>query len=194
MKHSSPLFSLRLVLVIATGLCAVPTGSRAQGAVATISGVQAGSVFDYTILLQNTGSTVLNSFWYAWTTSGNNLPSVPTSPANTLGWTNTVFGNSIKWVNSTATALAPGQFGTFTFVSTATPTQITTTPSGQSVAYVNGISFTQNNPGDSTPVFSPTLAAAPEPSALGLLAAGLFAGIGWAGRSAICLIFKTGRK
>ena len=145
MNHLSPLFSLRLVLVLAASLIAVPTASRAQGAVATISGVQAGSVFDYTILLQNTGSTLLNSFWYAWTTSGNNLPSIPTSPANTLGWANNVSGNSIKWINSAGTALAPGQFGTFTFVSTATPAQVTTAPSGGSVAYVNGITFTQNN-------------------------------------------------
>jgi hypothetical protein len=83
--------------------------------------------------------------------------------------------NSIQWVNSTGTALAPGQSGTFTFVSTATPSAITTPPSGESVAYVNGITFTENNPGDSTSVFSPTLVVAPEPSSVSLLMGGLIA-------------------
>ena len=177
MKNVSKLLSIRVALVVAAGLAASTTSSLAQGATATISDVAAGGgVFDYTILLQDTGSTSLNSFWYAWTTSGNNLPlgHNPTRAANTLGWANDLDGNSIQWVNSTGTALAPGQSGTFTFVSTATPSAITTSPSGESVAYVNGITFTQDNPGDSTPVFSPTLVAAPEPSPVSLLTAGLF--------------------
>jgi len=45
---------------------------------------------------------------------------------------------------------------------------------GESVAYVGGIDFSQNSPGDSTPIFAPTLVAAPEPSSLGLMVAGLF--------------------
>jgi hypothetical protein len=177
------LFSICLALAVAAGLAASTTSSQAQGAIATISGVQAGGVFDYTILLQNTGSTTLNSFWYGWTIGVFNLPATPTSPANSLGWGNTVSGNSIMWANSTGSALAPGQFGTFTFVSTSTPTQITTSPSGESVAYVNGITFSENLPGDSTPVFSPTLAV-PEPSSLGLLATGLFVLAGWFRQSA----------
>jgi hypothetical protein len=178
MKNVSKLLSLRLALAlaVAAGLAASTTSSHAQGATATISDVAAGGgVFDYTILLQDTGSTSLNSFWYGWTTSGNNLPSNPTGAGNTLGWASDLDRNSIQWVNSTGTALAPGQSGTFTFVSTATPSAITTPPSGESVAYVNGITFTENNPGDSTSVFSPTLVVAPEPSSVSLLMGGLIA-------------------
>jgi len=178
MKNVSKLLSIRVALAVAAGLAASTTSSHAQGATATISDVAAGGgVFDYTILLQDTGSTSLNSFWYGWTTSGNNLPvgHNPTTAANTLGWANTLDGNSIKWINSSGTALAPGQSGTFTFVSTATPSAITSSPSGESVAYVNGITFTENNPGDSTSVFSPTLVAAPEPSSVSLLMGGLIA-------------------
>ena len=178
MKNVSKLLSLRLALAlaVAAGLAASTTSSHAQGATATISDVAAGGgVFDYTILLQDTGSTSLNSFWYGWTTSGNNLPSNPTGAGNTLGWASDLDRNSIQWVNSTGTALAPGQSGTFTFVSTATPSAITSSPSGESVAYVNGITFTENNPGDSTSVFSPTLVAAPEPSSVSLLMGGLIA-------------------
>ena len=179
--------SLQLAFAVAAGLAASIASVHAQGAMATISDVPAGSAFDYTVILQNTGSTSLNSFWYGWTTSGNNLPvgHNPTTAANTLGWADTLDGNSIEWVNSTGTTLAPGQSGTFTFVSTATPSAITTSPSGESVAYVNGITFTENNPGDSTPVFSPTLVAAPEPSAVSLLTAGLFGLAGLSGWRAV---------
>jgi hypothetical protein len=167
--------SIRLAIAVAAALGASAVSSRAQGAFATISDVAAGGgVFDYTITLTNPGSDTfnLNSFWYGWTTSGNNLPSNPSNAGNSLGWANILSANSIKWVNSSGTALAPGQSGTFTFDSTTTPSAITTLPSGKSVAYVNGITFTQNNPGDSTAVFSPTLVAAPEPSSVGLFFVG----------------------
>jgi PEP-CTERM motif len=184
MKYLLKLTSLRIALIIAASLAASTTSSRAQGATATISGVQNGAVYNYTITLKDTGATVLNSFWYGWTTGGNNLFSTPTSPASSLGWGSSVSGASIRWVNSTGTALASGLSGTFTFASTATPAQITTSPSGQSVAYVNGIDNTQNSPDSSTPVFSPTLVTVPEPSTLGLLASGIFVLAGLFRRSA----------
>jgi hypothetical protein len=49
---------------------------------------------------------------------------------------------------------------------------MTTSPAGQSVAYVNGIDFSQGSPGSSTPVFSPALVPAPEPSTVALFAVG----------------------
>src|SRR5664279_2408226 len=106
------------------GLLASAVSSHAQGAIATISGVAASGGFDYTILLTDTGSGNLNSFWYGWTASGNNLPSVPSGPTNSLGWNNTVFGNSIEWVNSSGTALTPGHSGTFFYHSTSSPAAI----------------------------------------------------------------------
>ena len=132
-----------------------------------------GGTYDYTITLQNTGAFNLNSFWYGWIQFLNDLPSVPTNPGNLLGWANTVSGNSIMWANSTGTALAPGQSGIFTFESTSTPAEMTAGIAGESVAYVGGIDFSQGVPGDSTGIFAPTLVAAPEPSSLGLLLAGL---------------------
>jgi hypothetical protein len=68
--------------------------------------------------------------------------------------------------------LTPGNSGTFSFFSTSTPALITTLPHGQSVAYVNGIDFSQGVAGSSTSAFSPTLVAAPEPSSVALLAVG----------------------
>jgi hypothetical protein len=162
-----------LALVVAAGLAASTVSSQAQGAMATISDVAAGGGnFDYTLTLKNTGTQSLSSFWFGWTTSGNNLPSDPTSAANSLGWANNLDGNSIQWINSSGTALAAGQSATFTFVSTSSLSAITTSPSGESVAYVGGIDFSQGHAGDSTPLYSPTIAPVPEPSSMGLVATG----------------------
>lgn len=175
-----------LTLAITALLAAVST-TQAQTATATISDVAAGGgVFDYTILLQNTGTTSLNSFWYGWTLGGNNLPSNPSNAGNSLSWANTLDGNSIMWQNSTGTALAAGQTASFTFQSTSTISQITSGSSGESVAYVHTIDFSQDSPGDSTPVFSPTIAPVPEPSTLGLAAVGLSMLAGF-GRRLTCL-------
>ena len=182
MNNIPKLISTRLALAVAAGLVASTVSSHAQSASATISDVLVGSTYDYTISLKNTGTLSLNSFWYGWIQFQNDLPSNPTLPANSLGWVNTLSGNSIQWVNSTGTALAPGQSGTFTFDSTSTPAQMTAGIAGESVAYVGGIDFSQNSPGDSTGIFAPTLVAAPEPSSLGLLLTGL---------SAAFLIFRV---
>jgi hypothetical protein len=169
---------LALALAAAAGLATSAATSHAQSATATISGVAAsGGVFDYTITLHNTGTTSLDSFWYAWTLSGNNLSAAITTPGSSLGWIDTALeGNtSISWEGNSGNALAVGQSATFTFDSTETPSVITISPSGESVVYVSGIgpnTFGQNSPGSASPVFSPTLVAAPEPSTMGLVAAG----------------------
>ena len=156
-------------------LAASTIPSYAQSAVATISEVTGtGGNFDYTITLKNTGTQNLNSFWYGWTLSGNNLPSNPSNAGNSLGWANVLDFNSIQWQNTTgASALAPGQSATFTFDSTSTLSAITTPPAGESVAYTSdSIQFNQGVAGQSTPVFSPTVASVPEPSTLSILAMG----------------------
>ena len=153
--------SIQLSLAVATVLAAATVSSHAQSVIATIFAVAVGDSYDYTITLKNTGSVAVNSFWYGWTTSGNNLASDPSNPANSLGWANDLDGNSIKWVNSSGTALAPGAMATFTFVSSSAPSAITKSPSGGSVVYVGAIDFTEGKAGDSTAVFSPTLTAPP---------------------------------
>jgi PEP-CTERM motif len=170
MTHTS--FSVRLALALAAGLGLSTVSGHAQSASATISYTTAGANYDYTITLLNTGATDLNGFWYGWTYDGNNLPSVPTSLGNSLGWDNDPDGNSVEWENTYGTALAPGQSGTFTFVSSSSPTDLTTSPAGESVAYVYGIDGSQDYPGYSTDVFSPVLEV-PEPSSVALLAAGV---------------------
>jgi hypothetical protein len=179
----SKITAIRCFLIVAASWALFPTSGHGQGATATISDVTgAGGTFDYTITLKNTGTLNLNSFWYGWTDFGNNLPSSPSSAANSLGWANVLDANSIQWENNTgASALAPGQSATFTFVSTSTLSAITTPPSGESVAYTSDlVQLNQGIAGQSTPVFSPTIATVPEPS-IGMLAFGslLLCGLRW---------------
>jgi hypothetical protein len=165
-------FSVRIALALAAGLGVSAVSGHAQSASATISGVADGPNFEYTVTLFNSGSTDLESFWYGWTQSGNNLPSDPISAANSLGWANDLDGNSIMWEGGSATELAPNHSATFTFVSSSTLAQLTAPGVGASVAYVNGIDFSQGSAGDSTGAFTP-VQAAPEPSSVALLAAGI---------------------
>jgi len=184
MSTKNTLTSIRFALVLAAGLSA--SSALAVGTItasATLSDVQVGSTYDYTLTLHNTGTLPIESFWYGWTTSGNNLPSDPTNPGNSLGWNNLLDANSIEYTGNAGNSLAPATFATFTFDSTSTPAQITAGISGESVAYVGAIDFTQNTPGDSSPVFAPV--AVPEPSTLGLFVGGLLSlsSAGWrAGR------------
>jgi hypothetical protein len=178
-------YPIRLALVLAAGLAASTLSVSAQSATATISGVADGSGrYDYTITLSNTDPYNyydLNGFWYGWTYDGNNLYSSPSSVGNSLGWNNTVsfdyYNYSIEWDNSSGygTALAPGQSATFTFTSPDAPGDITSSPSGESVAYIYGIDGSQGYPGYSTDAFSPTLVNVPEPSTWTLLAIGVVA-------------------
>jgi hypothetical protein len=181
MKNVSKLLSIRVALAIAAALAASNISSHAQSATATISDVAAGGgVFDYTIILRNTGTTSLDAFWYAWTLGGNNLTAAASNPGSSLGWVDTALeGNtSISWEGNSGDALAQGQSATFTFDSTETPTAITASGSGNSVVYVSGTgpnTFGQNSPGSASPVFAPTLVAVPEPSSVSLLMTGLIA-------------------
>src|ERR1017187_3552810 len=168
MNYLPKLIPIRFALALAAGLAVSTVSSQAQSATATISGVAGGGgVFDYTITLQNTGTTSLDSFWYAWTLSGNNLSAAISNPGSSLGWIDTALeGNtSISWEGNSGNTLAAGQSATFTFDSTETPSAITTLPSGESVAYVSGTgpnTFAQNDPGVASPVFSPTLVRSEE--------------------------------
>jgi hypothetical protein len=168
----NPIFPARVAIALAFGLAV--SSLQAVGTIsasATLSDVFVSGTYDYTLTLQNTGSIPIESFWYGWTTSGNNLPAVPATPGNSLSWASAVSGASIKYTGNSGNALAPNNSAIFTFQSTVAPNLFTSSPAGESVVYAGPIDFTQNTPGDSSPVFSPT--AVPEPSTISLLAVGL---------------------
>jgi hypothetical protein len=170
---NNPFKSFTLGLVTTASLAVSAISGHAQSATATISGTPVSGGFDYTVTLNNTGSTVFNSFWFGWIQFLDDLPAVPSNAANSLGWANDVAGPSIQYINSTGTALAAGHSATFTFFDTATPTAMVTSPSPESVAYVNGIDDSQGVTGDSTGIITPTLVAAPEPPTWSLMGVGM---------------------
>jgi hypothetical protein len=176
MNRMTKLTSIRLALAVAGGLASSVISGQAQSASATISGVEVGANWDYTITVQNTGDAALEGFWYAWTDGGNNLSSAASNPGSSLGWTDTDMtgATSISWQGGAGDALGIGDSATFTFVSAETPTEITTSPSGESVVYEGTIGFDEGTPGNSSPVFSPELVATPEPSPVALAAVGCF--------------------
>jgi hypothetical protein len=73
-----------------------------------------GGVYNYSILLQNTGPTTIGTFWYAWIPGQYYLPTAPVSVQPPAGWTYSIVnpggaGASILYyANSTTTYLHSG--------------------------------------------------------------------------------------
>jgi hypothetical protein len=193
MKALTQLNAIPLALIIAGSLSVLPLSSQAQNTLtadATLSDVQVGSLFDYTLTLHNTGSVVINSFWYGWIQGVFNLPTAGTNlqnVQNSMNWDATDSGNSIQFENNSGTALAIGSSMTFTFESTEIPSSFITDSSDRPVASIayaaaNGPStFGQSQNGIASDPISTTLTATPEPSSIGLFVAGGFglALFGW---------------
>jgi hypothetical protein len=157
-------------LVAAVGLAAGSLQAQVS-ATGTISGALVGGLYDYTLIVNNTGSVPIEGFWYGWTGSSNNLPSDPSSFASASGWSASLFfGTSIQFQGNAGDAIPVGGSGTFTFDSTSDPTAMTTPPVGESVVYAGTIGFSVGEP--SSEQFDPTLSAVPEPSTFGLVIAG----------------------
>lgn len=162
-----------LLLTVATTLSAK---AQTISASAQFSGQPAaGNLFNYTITLDNSAasSSGIGTFWYAWTPTGDFLPSNPNSVTPPTGWTDTIThfgagdGYGIQFVaNSPANAIAPGHFLDFNFETLDTPSALAgnspyypTTPVGTSFVYGGG-AF--SSPSDQFVV------QAPEPSPAGL--------------------------
>ena len=170
------LASISFVIVVAAALAASAVSSHAQGETAsgTVSGVQSGSVYDYTVTLLNTSSTVsIDGFWYAWVPGEFYLPADPNSATAPAGWTASVVANSIQYSGGT---LAPGASINFQYMATFAPSALTGF-AGFSYVYHTGL---DSSPSDGGSFLNVQTVAAPEPSstslfvagALGLLAAG----------------------
>ena len=119
--------TLAFTKALLTFLIALGTASAAfaQGETATaqLSGVFNAGVYDYTITLQNTSTTPIGTFWYAWIPGEFFLPSTPASETPPTGWTASVVGSySIEYTESSPSyALGGGASLNFYFTSTDTP-------------------------------------------------------------------------
>ncbi len=133
---------------------------------------------NYTITLNNTGTTNIGTFWFAWTPPGDPveydfLPTAPSAANQPTGWAGLISagfpGTSIEYYNISGSAITPGQSGTFQFTTTDSKATLQGTAFGvfpitESFVYAGDPevgSFAQVNP---------SFVAAPEPASLGVLA------------------------
>ncbi len=106
-----------------------------EAATATITDVADGSKFKYTITVSDTGTTPINTFWYAWTpTQGQTIPATLTPGTAPFGWTALQSADGIQW-NTTAYPITVGESAaTFTFDTSAAPAVVEA--AGNNIGYV----------------------------------------------------------
>jgi hypothetical protein len=148
---------------------------------AEVVGTPQGSDYNYTVTLNNTGTTSIGTLWFAWVPSGNNfLATQPLTVNAPAGWYGYVTNNGpgdgygIEWyAYSSIYNLAAGQsLSTFSFESADTPASL----EGSSL-YYPGTPTTTSVVFSGTPfsgaelqfVASVSPTSVPEPSSLALV-------------------------
>ena len=104
----------------------------AETASATITATPDGANWKYTITLDDTGSTTVGTFWFAWVPGRDFLDSAPTNVTSPAGWQEMIThagasdGFAIQWkASSTSTELAShGTLSGFSFVSSDVPAAV----------------------------------------------------------------------
>jgi hypothetical protein len=166
-------FMFRLALPLFACLCVVttPLSASTLGATATYTSASlGGGEFQYDLTLNNTGTTTIGTFWFAWIPGMGFLSAPPTSVTSPSGWTESQLppGMAIQWVTTTPLA-AGGSLSGFQFDSTETPTELMGTASNgdpvtTSFVYINA---PFGDPGFQF-VATPAAAPVPEPSTFAL--------------------------
>ncbi len=134
-----------------------------------------GGAYHYSILLDNTGTSSLETFWFSWLPGANFMPSIPSNISPAPGWTDAITtgpGYAILFTTTT-TPLAAGQSINFTFDSSVTPAEMGGSAFGSPV----GTSFVYGGAPFSDPGYEFVVQSVPEPSVPGLLLAGLLGGL-----------------
>ncbi len=120
---------LRKTLVLSGFLALSSSALFAAGisATATLTDTQTASgAYNYTVNLNNTGTTTIGTFWFAWIPGAGFLPTVPTNISSPAGWNevSTDAGHALQWT-TTSSLLGSGQSLTgFDFTSTDSPAQL----------------------------------------------------------------------
>ncbi len=185
----SSLSFVRPILALIAGLAASAANSYGQGVIASAQITAqplGGGQFNYSIALDNTGTSSLETFWFAWDLSGYDFmtanPSSITAPSGWSGTTTAVIGYGIQF-NTSTTPLAPGSIIDFGFNSTMTPAQMAGT------SYLStpvGISYVSTAPGfTGTQSGSFFAQVVPEPSSFAFFATGVL-GFWFARRNKRC--------
>jgi hypothetical protein len=172
---TSKIISSRWALTVAAGLAACSLqGSGTISASATLtetgtSGSGANTVYDYSLVLYNTGTVPINAFWYGWIQFLCDLPSSPSITRQPSGWVGPVLQEgstySVQFANYSGSAIPAGGFATFTFNCVSDPSAMTLGltgggPTGDSVVYSTAIAMDdadQSDPGIASNPFIPML-------------------------------------
>jgi hypothetical protein len=169
-----------LLFLAAAGLSLLAVAESRASTLASATLVDSalpGGGFEYTITLNNTGTTPIGTFWYAWVPGEDYLATSPTAKLPG-GWSASITGGTpgdgyaIEWT-ANSTPLAAGSSMTFQFDSADTPTEI----AGDSIYYPGtpvGTSFVYQG-GPFSGGFSQfvVVSAVPEPSTVASLGLGL---------------------
>lgn len=151
---------------IAITCCSVAVPLHAQlQASATVTSTQVNaSTYHYEIVLKNTGTTTIGTFWFGWIPGQDFMPSAPTNVGAPLYWSGLVThgagadGYGIQWTTPYSVYYLPAglSFGGFSFDSAMTPAQLAAGMTGASYVYIGA---PQGDPGFSFVVTSATTSA-----------------------------------
>ena len=112
--------------------CAAAPAAASEAATATYSSTQLSPTsWQYTLTLNDTGTTDIGTFWFAWVPGEDFMPTAPSSIDSATGWSaltthgSAADGFAIQWKAGAGALLAPGQsLSGFTFDSATSPQQM----------------------------------------------------------------------
>jgi uncharacterized repeat protein (TIGR01451 family) len=131
-------------VAIACCVAAVPVRAQLQASATVTATPLNASTYRYEIVLKNTGTTTIGTFWFSWIPGQDFMPSAPSNIMSPLYWSANLThgspadGYGIQWVSSFPVYYLPaGQsFAGFSFDSAMTPSQLAAGMLGTSYVYV----------------------------------------------------------
>jgi hypothetical protein len=79
------------------------------------TGTAENPVYNYKVVLTNTGTVAIGTFWFAWIPGANYLATRPSAVSNPAGWSNSLIGagnqtdgTSIEWISDANSKVMPG--------------------------------------------------------------------------------------
>ena len=121
--------ALKKPLLLSAALLVFTSASFADGlsASATYTDVQSSpGVYDYTFILNNTGSTKIGTFWLGWVPGDGFLNAPISSVQSPAGWSDkqTNMGTAIQWTTTSNLLAAGTSLSGFDFISNETPAEL----------------------------------------------------------------------
>ena len=180
--HPQRLLKNSFRLAAALLACASPSfGSILASATYTATQSTPG-VYNYSLTLNNTGTTNIGTFWFSWVPGAGFLSPVPVagSISSPTGWTFTATnaGAAIRWVTTGSLLPAGSSLSGFNFASTETPAQLASLLTVGAFTDPGTVFYVyEGAPLVGTPFTANATAAAPEPGSLLLTFTGLSGGL-----------------